>query len=102
MHHKFLVLDDRVYSGSFNWTKQASRANSENLCVLPDPGLVGAFGREFLRLWAEFGGRRGRLPDEVPKLKRRRERTPPVRGGGGWPGASADGGCCPQDRRPLE
>merc|ERR1712110_1330555 len=30
MHHKFVVLDETVLSGSFNWTRQASRINFEN------------------------------------------------------------------------
>jgi len=88
MHHKFMVLDRKVFSGSFNWTRQASRANCENLCLLVDPAIVQAYASEFARLWEEFNGA-GRARYEcaaatapVPGSSgRRRDRTPPPRRG---------------------
>jgi len=73
MHHKFVVLDAKVLSGSFNWTKQASVANNENLCILHDSKIVNAFGREFKRLWSQFNGRGGRLHNQK---RQRRCQTP--------------------------
>ena len=42
MHHKF-VLDACVLTGNFNWTKQASMSNWDNLCILRDPVAVSPF-----------------------------------------------------------
>lgn len=51
MHHKFVVVDDRIVAtGSANWTYEA-RSNWENLVVLDDPALARAFEAEFARLW---------------------------------------------------
>ncbi len=56
MHHKFAVFDGKVVvTGSFNWTRQATDANQENLVVTDDRQLVAAFRAEFDRLWNEFG-----------------------------------------------
>lgn len=55
MHHKFALFDGaRLLTGSFNWTRAASRGNHENLLVTSDERLVGAYQAEFERLWAEF------------------------------------------------
>ncbi len=55
MHHKFAVFDHRrLVSGSFNWTRSATRANYENLIITEDPALVQAFQTEFERLWDEL------------------------------------------------
>jgi len=85
MHHKFMVLDKKVFSGSFNWTRQASRANCENLCLLVDPVITQAFASEFARLWEEFYGA-GRARYECAATapqpgSKRRDRTPPPRRG---------------------
>mmetsp|Transcript_98140 Transcript_98140/g.189519 ORF Transcript_98140/g.189519 Transcript_98140/m.189519 type:complete len:356 (-) Transcript_98140:184-1251(-) len=82
MHHKFMVLDRRVFSGSFNWTRQASRANRENLWQLVDPVFVQAFAGEFTRLWGEFHGAGHKRCDYAATTKpgssgRRRDGTPP-------------------------
>lgn len=79
MHHKFVVLDGQVLSGSFNWTRQASRANFENLCVLRDSGAVSAFATEFSKLWGEFGDKGGRLKTARRPHAGRRAATPPPR-----------------------
>ncbi len=58
MHHKFAVFDLRVLvTGSYNWTRSASRHNDENLVVSGDPRLVDAFVDEFERLWGVYEGR---------------------------------------------
>jgi len=55
MHHKFAVFDDeRVLTGSYNWTRTAALHNQENFVVTDDPRLVGAFRRAFEALWRRF------------------------------------------------
>lgn len=52
MHHKFAVVDgETLVTGSYNWTRSASRGNFENLVLLTEPRLVSAFAEEFERLW---------------------------------------------------
>lgn len=47
MHHKFAVVDDTwLLTGSFNWTYNS---NAENMLMLPDPALCGAYQEEFKR-----------------------------------------------------
>lgn len=54
MHHKFLVVDNRlVATGSFNWTQAADERNDENFLVLHAPATAARFGEEFEALWAE-------------------------------------------------
>lgn len=53
MHHKFAVMDgETLVTGSYNWTRSASRGNFENLVLLAEPRLVQAFAGEFERLWS--------------------------------------------------
>ncbi|SET91080.1 phospholipase D-like domain-containing protein [Hymenobacter actinosclerus] len=53
MHHKFALADDqRVLTGSYNWTRSAAELNQENLLISPDPALIAAYATEFARLWA--------------------------------------------------
>ncbi|CAE8587006.1 unnamed protein product, partial [Polarella glacialis] len=76
MHHKFALLDGLVLNGSFNWTKQASVANWENLCVLRDSAVVQPFDREFRRMWWEFQAKsKGSRNQQV--VSRKRDATPP-------------------------
>ena len=51
MHHKFMLADDVLVTGSYNWTRSASRANFENIVVLGERRLVERFEAEFERLW---------------------------------------------------
>jgi len=52
MHHKFAIFDgEHLLTGSYNWTRGASRDNEENFLVTGDPRLVAAFARTFERLW---------------------------------------------------
>ena len=54
MHHKFAIVDgDRLVTGSYNWTRGATR-NHENVTVLSDNTLIEAFSDEFDRLWSSF------------------------------------------------
>jgi mitochondrial cardiolipin hydrolase len=55
MHHKFAIFDGaRLASGSFNWTRNASSGNEENLVVTDDVRLVRSFGARFEGLWGKF------------------------------------------------
>jgi mitochondrial cardiolipin hydrolase len=57
MHHKFAIFDGtRLATGSFNWTRNASTGNEENLVVTDDARLVRSFGAQFERLWGKFAG----------------------------------------------
>ena len=55
MHNKFGIMDRRIsFTGSFNWTKTATRANQENLLVTTNHSIVQQFHEEFERLWEEM------------------------------------------------
>lgn len=52
MHHKFAVIDRRVViTGSYNWTASAEERNKENLLIIADRQVAGAYQREFDRMW---------------------------------------------------
>jgi cardiolipin hydrolase len=56
MHHKFALIDGaRLLTGSYNWTRGASRDNEENFIITTDRRLVEAFGRTFEALWKRLG-----------------------------------------------
>ena len=77
MHHKFAIIDDCLLTGSFNWTKQASTTNWENVCILRDPAVIATYAKEFRSLWKEFSSRSQDLPAS-PKspARRKRDSTP--------------------------
>jgi mitochondrial cardiolipin hydrolase len=55
MHHKFALFDGRrLATGSFNWTRNASVGNEENLLVTDDARLVRSFAGRFEALWSKF------------------------------------------------
>lgn len=55
MHNKFGIVDQRIaFTGSFNWTKTATRANQENLLVTTNHSIVNQYHDEFERLWLEM------------------------------------------------
>jgi len=57
MHNKFFVIDSQiVWTGSFNYTENASHRNNENAVVFNVPGLAQNYEREFAEMFAgEFG-----------------------------------------------
>src|SRR5208283_3450354 len=56
MHHKFVILDqEKVLTGSYNWTHESEDENHENLIILGDPHPVEAYTQEFEALWMEAG-----------------------------------------------
>ncbi len=55
MHHKFAVFDNqRVLTGSYNWTRSAADKNQENILLTDDKQTVSAFKDEFEKLWTQF------------------------------------------------
>ena len=56
MHNKFAIFDGNVLAtGSYNWTRAATRENQENILVTDNPKLVAPYVAEFQRLWEMFG-----------------------------------------------
>ena len=54
MHNKFIIGDGRaVGTGSFNWTKNADKRNSENFVIIRLAYVVREFEKEFRSLWEE-------------------------------------------------
>ena len=52
MHHKFALSDnERLLTGSYNWTRSASSENNENILITNDSTLVQSFIKEFDNLW---------------------------------------------------
>ncbi|RJG51478.1 phospholipase D-like domain-containing protein [Motilimonas pumila] len=55
MHHKFALFDNHtLLSGSFNWTRSATKYNQENILTTDNRELVSAFSKEFERLWQQL------------------------------------------------
>jgi phosphatidylserine/phosphatidylglycerophosphate/cardiolipin synthase-like enzyme len=55
MHHKFALFDDeRVLTGSYNWTRGAAEYNHENFVVSNEPRLLKQFGQVFDKLWRDL------------------------------------------------
>lgn len=55
MHHKFCVVDnDKVVSGSYNWTHYAEIRNIENVIISDDEGLSTSFRKEFFSLLTQL------------------------------------------------
>jgi len=55
MHHKFSLFDSKfILTGSYNWTRSASKNNSENLVITNDPLLLIRFESEFEKLWNKY------------------------------------------------
>jgi phosphatidylserine/phosphatidylglycerophosphate/cardiolipin synthase-like enzyme len=56
MHHKFAVIDgDAVATGSYNWTRSAGKCNFEDLLVIREAAVVGAYQKRFEQLWSQLG-----------------------------------------------
>ncbi|MGJ8657756.1 MAG: phospholipase D-like domain-containing protein [Akkermansiaceae bacterium] len=55
MHHKFAIADGHtLLNGSFNWTRSATTANSENILITNNPKLVTKFSTTFNKMWREL------------------------------------------------
>ncbi len=52
MHHKFALFDnEKLLTGSYNWTRSAMTHNLENILLTDDENAIGPFKKEFKRLW---------------------------------------------------
>lgn len=52
MHHKFCLIDDKIYlMGSFNWSDNAEKNNIENLNASSDPNNIIKLKEQFESLW---------------------------------------------------
>lgn len=55
MHHKFAIFDQSILlTGSYNWTRSASKDNEENIVVIADQYLLKKFHSLFEELWEKF------------------------------------------------
>lgn len=51
LHHKFCLLgNQKVWTGSFNFTYSADRYHAENAVLITDPGVSRAYSDEFVRI----------------------------------------------------
>ncbi len=58
-HNKFAIFDnDKMITGSFNWTYSASNKNSENCLVISEePDLISQYEKRFNTLWKTYDQR---------------------------------------------
>ena len=69
LHHKLAILDEeRVITGSFNWSPSAAHQNDETLLVIDSKAVASHFRAEIDQLW------RGAELGITPRLQRKRER----------------------------
>lgn len=53
MHNKFAIIDGvRVITGSYNWSRQATTQNDENIVIIDSPTIAKAYENEFYEIWA--------------------------------------------------
>jgi phosphatidylserine/phosphatidylglycerophosphate/cardiolipin synthase-like enzyme len=52
LHHKvFIIDDDTVVTGSFNFSGNASKSNDENLVIIKNKDIAGLYLDEWQRMW---------------------------------------------------
>lgn len=47
MHNKFAIFDDKIWTGSFNWTQKANRKNQENVIITTNKKVYAKFEKQF-------------------------------------------------------
>ena len=47
MHNKFALLDNQLWTGSFNWTKSANQRNQENVILTTNKKVYSRFEKQF-------------------------------------------------------
>lgn len=72
LHHKFALIDDMVWTGSFNWTHAAATKNFENLLMLTDPEITHAYEKEFYRVCHACT-----VPVKQSKSEKKQRKKPP-------------------------
>ncbi len=71
LHHKLAIIDNqRVITGSFNWSPSAAHQNDETLLVIDSPLLAKHFTAEIDHLWR--GAELGISPRLTRKLQKQR------------------------------
>ncbi len=50
MHNKFAIFDNKVWTGSFNWTVSAGRSNRENVICVQEDAVCKRYEKEFEKL----------------------------------------------------
>ncbi len=50
MHHKFAIIDNTIWTGSFNWTVSASQKNRENILIIHKKRILNQYLIEFNQL----------------------------------------------------
>jgi phosphatidylserine/phosphatidylglycerophosphate/cardiolipin synthase-like enzyme len=76
MHNKFLIVDDALYTGSYNLSDNAEHNTFENMLVFRGPEfreLVGAYEDEFEAMWSTGEGKLDGLMETI-----RTETTIPI------------------------
>lgn len=70
MHHKFALIDNKLWNGSFNWTKKADQENYENIVITDNPVLYKKFQECFGRLKrvCRINTRRRLCPQDLPRI----------------------------------
>jgi phosphatidylserine/phosphatidylglycerophosphate/cardiolipin synthase-like enzyme len=54
MHHKVIIIDEeRVITGSYNFSKNASRRNDENVLMIDSKDIAAQYLKEFDRIYRE-------------------------------------------------
>ena len=51
MHNKFCIIDDKVITGSYNWTNHAN-VNDENIVVIEESDVVNSYNDQFEKLFS--------------------------------------------------
>ena len=69
MHNKFMVADNlRVWTGSYNLTRNCSRFNDNNAIVLESPELAANYEQEWLEIFEKKHGKRYAYPTPHPRV----------------------------------
>lgn len=60
MHHKVFIIDEQiVVTGSFNFSSNAARSNDENMLIIHDATIAGLYLEEFNRVYSQAKNRSG-------------------------------------------
>lgn len=71
MHIKALIADDTLFTGSYNYSKNATYHSDENFLIITDKAVVKAHLVKFNQLWEE------ELSVVSPKITEPKQRAPP-------------------------
>lgn len=50
LHHKVMIVDDTVVTGSFNFSASADQSNNENMLIIDSPALAAIYAQEYDRI----------------------------------------------------